>query len=350
MLTRRKHHCRCCGGVFCGDCADYLPRDNQIGLPLSKPHEHASERYICVGCASSMPPTVARVITYNPLYNMFRHLPLDIAFCFDATASMGPYIRNVEENIDEMVEDIHRHHYVDMHMGAVAYRDHQYGELLNNFIPMQNHHSKFERLVFHIGAMSAEGNDYPEAMAAGLGVAQRLRWRPHAVKMLVIITDAPPHGTGYPQDSYPQGDPTGLNPFNLVDQLAADGVKVYTIGVEPSSAQSGADTVLTELGRRGRGFYIGLQPHHHLHHQIAAIACTLALQGICSEELLIPGANPQAAAAAAFARMKVNTMPQLYVNNGVVTGMHREPMTADRVYNEYVTDPNLPGPPPYPRY
>ena len=90
MLIRRKHHCRCCGGVFCGDCADYLPKDTHIELPLKKNGERQGERYICVGCASSLPPTIARRITYNPMYNMFRHLPLDIVFCFDATASMGP--------------------------------------------------------------------------------------------------------------------------------------------------------------------------------------------------------------------------------------------------------------------
>jgi hypothetical protein len=289
-------------------------------------------------------------MAFNPLYNLYRHLPLDIVFCFDATASMMPYIRNVEENIDEIVEDIHGHHYIDMQMGAVSYRDHQYADYLANWIPMQNHHRKFERMILHIGAFAAANNDYAEAMAPGLGIVQKLHWRPHAVKMLVIITDAPPHGYGNADDSYKEGDPSGLDPFALVDSLAKDGVNIYTVGVEPSSAQSGADQVLMALAARGHGLYCALQPHHHLHRKIAAIACTLALQGICSEELQASN-DPRTAAAAAFARMKKATMPQLTVgSNGVVVDTHREVLTPNRIYREYIDGAYLPPPPPYSRY
>jgi len=350
-FTRRRHHCRCCGGVFCGDCADYLPVGKTVSLPLHKPGESHSELHICIGCASVLRPAIAQKINRNPVYNLFKHLPLDIVFCFDSTASMGPFIHNVERNIDEIVDDIHRHHYIDMHMGAVGYRDHQYGDMVANVIQMQNHHKKFDKLIFHIHAASAPGNDYPEAMSAGLAIAQKLTWRPQAVKMLVIITDAPPHGCGHPQDAYPQGDPTGLNPFAMAESLARDGVNIYTIGVEPHAASSGADNVLQDLARRGHGLYCALEPHHHLHHRIAAIACTLALQGICSEELAAANGDQAAAAQAAFARMKSNTMPQLSVGaNGVVYDVHRQPMTADRVYSEYVVAGNLPPPPPFNRY
>jgi len=350
-FTRRKHHCRCCGAVFCGDCADYLPNGNSLTLPLHKPGEAHHEQHICIDCASVIRPGTLQKTTLDPLYKMFKHLPLDIVFCFDSTGSMGPFIHNVENNIDEIINDIHRHHYVDMHMGAVGYRDHQYGTLLANYVPMQNHHKKFDKLIFHIHSTTAEGNDYPEAMSVGLAIAQKLTWRPQSVKMLVVITDAPPHGCAYPQDAYPQGDPTGLNPFALADTLANDGVNIYTIGVEPESATSGADRVLQDIARRGRGLYCALEPHHHLHHRIAAIACTLTMQGIVSEELAAANGNQALAAQAAFARMKANTMPQLNVGpNGVIYDVHRQPMTADRIYSEYIVPGNLPPPPPFNRY
>jgi len=169
--------------------------------------------------------------------------------------------------------------------------------------------------------------------------------------MLVLITDAPPHGFGYPEDSYPLGDPSGLHPFGLVETLARDGVNLYTIGVEPHSANSGADRILFDLARIGHGFYCALQPHHHLHRHIAAIACTLTLQSICAEELLISNSDPRAAAAAAFGRMKAASMPQLVVGpNGMVTDIHREALTPDRIYNEYLTSQYLPPPPPFSRY
>jgi len=350
VLTRRRHHCRCCGGVFCADCVDYQPAAG-VTLPLHKEGEHSGEIRVCIACASVLRPGIVQKMSANPLYKNYRHLPLDLVFCFDATTSMDSHIHKVEHTIAEIVDDIHRHHYVDMHLGAVGYRDHQYGDTICNFIAMQNHHKKFEKLVYHIDASFGPANDIPEALPVGLALAQRLTWRPQAVKMLLIITDAPPHGVGYQEDDYPNGDPNGLDSYALTDSLVKDGVSIYTIGVEPLATETGANKILQDLANRGHGFHCSLEDHGHLHHQIAALACTLTMRGIVSEELVAANGDGVVAAQAAFARMKSNTMPQITLNtSGVMTDFHRQPLTADRIYSEFVVPGNLPPAPVFSRY
>ena len=72
---------------------------------------------------------------------------------------MVSHLDLVEREIGWIVEDIHSHHLVSLHLMAVTYRDHQYGERLLNTIPPQNHYHKFERMVRHVHAFAAHNND-----------------------------------------------------------------------------------------------------------------------------------------------------------------------------------------------
>jgi hypothetical protein len=49
------------------------------------------------------------------------------------------------------------------------------------------------------------GGDGPEAIADALDAVLKLSWRPEAVKMCVLIADAPPHGLGTAGDGFPNG-------------------------------------------------------------------------------------------------------------------------------------------------
>lgn len=46
------------------------------------------------------------------------------------------------------------------------------------------------------------GGDGPEAQTAALAAALNMKWREKAVKMVVLITDAPPHGLGESGDGF----------------------------------------------------------------------------------------------------------------------------------------------------
>lgn len=46
------------------------------------------------------------------------------------------------------------------------------------------------------------GGDGPEAQTAALAEALNMEWREGAAKMVVLITDAPPHGIGEDNDGF----------------------------------------------------------------------------------------------------------------------------------------------------
>lgn len=92
-----------------------------------------------------------------------------------------------------------------------------------------------------VDQMSAQGGgDGPEALSDGLVAAYRMRWRDAASKVVILITDAPPHGlepappSGPPTDGYPQCCPCGADPLEVAHKMARRGIVVYTIGAEPT--------------------------------------------------------------------------------------------------------------------
>ena len=49
----------------------------------------------------------------------------------------------------------------------------------------------------NISTLSAKGGgDRPEAVTAAMFATLNMNWRSNATKMVVLITDAPPHGIG----------------------------------------------------------------------------------------------------------------------------------------------------------
>ena len=59
---------------------------------------------------------------------------------------------------------------------------------------------QMEKNLASLNAMG--GGDGPEAQTAALAAALDLEWREEAVKMVVLITDAPPHGLGEAGDGF----------------------------------------------------------------------------------------------------------------------------------------------------
>lgn len=58
--------------------------------------------------------------------------------------------------------------------------------------------------------VASGGGDGPEAQTAALNNALNMKWRKDAAKIVVLITDAPPHGIGESNDLIPDGDPDSM--------------------------------------------------------------------------------------------------------------------------------------------
>jgi hypothetical protein len=95
----------------------------------------------------------------------------------------------------------------ELRVGLVAFRDHppqdhtfvtrNFGFTSDIAVMRQN----LRRLV------AKGGGDGPEAQTAALSDALNMDWRNGAIKIVILITDAPPHGIGEDKDGFPQGSP-----------------------------------------------------------------------------------------------------------------------------------------------
>jgi len=134
---------------------------------------------------------------------------LDIAFVLDCTASMNPYITSCKENINiistkikEEVKDC------DVHFALTMYRDippmdHSFITKTVNFTPYP-----FQIKMELDPVQASGGGDGPECLTSALYCCSNLKWRKDAIKIMIVITDAPPHGLEKKgKDHFPDGDP-----------------------------------------------------------------------------------------------------------------------------------------------
>ncbi|CAF4384967.1 unnamed protein product [Rotaria socialis] len=161
---------------------------------------------------------------------------LDLAFIIDATGSMGSYIKSAQENMRNIVQDIIISEKCLLNVALILYRDHPPQDS-TFIIKVNNFTDDMEEAKANIDLASASGGgDGPEAMTPALhAAAHTLSWRTNAVKIAILIADAPPHGLDVNGDHWPNGDPSGHDPIECVALLAEHGITLYTIGCEPAA-------------------------------------------------------------------------------------------------------------------
>lgn len=150
---------------------------------------------------------------------------IDLALLMDCTGSMGPYIDMVRRKIADIIhcaKDIDPR--AKVRIAFLGYRD--IGSA-TRFIKVDfKTKEDIPMLVDTLSSVQAvDGGDAPEDIAGALNVALSLNWKSRT-RLLVIIGDAPCHGSRYHSevDEFPNGDPHGLVPEDLIIQLASESV------------------------------------------------------------------------------------------------------------------------------
>ena len=97
-------------------------------------------------------------------------------------------------------------------------------------------------------------------MTQALYEAVRLKYRENAIKICVIIADAPPHGLNQGgNDGFPKGNPLGHDPIKVAKQMAKLGIILYVVACEPSlSKYKGAHDLMAGLAKITEGRYLPL--------------------------------------------------------------------------------------------
>ncbi|KAL5493024.1 hypothetical protein ACEPAI_4472 [Sanghuangporus weigelae] len=168
---------------------------------------------------------------------------LDLLIILDVTASMGSYIESAKKNIIEICSMLRASGRLKegdgLRVSLLAYRDYPAGDKYSVLIP----HPFTEDLKVmkgYLTPLKAEGgHDYPEAFGTALEYAydEIDDWRDEALKVIIVITDAAPHGINEKGDSFPDGGPSGMNvrdPLELAKAMADMDFSIFVLACEPT--------------------------------------------------------------------------------------------------------------------
>lgn len=163
--------------------------------------------------------------------------PLDILFLQDATGSQGPYITSARTAIQEICTKISSSASLSkgaLRFGLIAFRDHPPQD--NTFVTKNfGFTDNVDVMKTNLQSLTATGGgDGPEASTAALAEALNTEWKDDAVKIVVLITDAPPHGIGEQGDGFRDGSPDQNDPLDIARQMAERGITLYVIACEPA--------------------------------------------------------------------------------------------------------------------
>eukprot|EP00732_Lithocolla_globosa_P001010 Lithocolla_globosa_v1_NODE_424_length_4101_cov_9.723431.p1 type:complete len:997 gc:universal NODE_424_length_4101_cov_9.723431:1097-4087(+) len=155
---------------------------------------------------------------------------LDVAFTFDTTGSMGSWIMATKKEIKKMVKELEKQA-SSTQFGLVPYKDYCDKEVTKVY-PFSSDLSEIQKAVDSMQASG--GGDEPEAVALALDkTLNELKWRTEAVKVAVVIADAPPHGLSCAKshsDSLPKGEPDGKDPIACGHAMRRQGISLFVVG------------------------------------------------------------------------------------------------------------------------
>ncbi|KAG1810938.1 uncharacterized protein BJ212DRAFT_1376889 [Suillus subaureus] len=179
-------------------------------------------------------------------------VPLDIMFLQDATGSQQPYINTARSGITQICNTLlagGKFTPQDLRFGLIAFRDHPPQDL-SFIIQEYPFTSDVGSFTSNLGGLTAMGGgDEPESQSDALSAAYKADWKDEATKVVVLITDSPPHGIGEDGDNFPDGCPLQIDPLRVATQMGKAGITLYVIACEPSLGQA---------YKRARDFYQGL--------------------------------------------------------------------------------------------
>jgi hypothetical protein len=140
-------------------------------------------------------------------------LSSDIVFVHDATDSQQPYIDDARQFVNNRIRDIQNNAIMnggDARYRVIAFRDHrEQGDLwtVHDSNPFTKDSAVLKRQLDAL--VASGGGDGPEAQIDALDAALRSSWRRDAKRIVILITDSPPHGIGEPGDVVPASHPRG---------------------------------------------------------------------------------------------------------------------------------------------
>jgi len=149
-----------------------------------------------------------RIILYDGIkINNEKYSAADICFICDATASMDDYMEAIRKSLISFLDDVKPQINMKPRVAFIAFRDRGDEE-----VEPKDFTTDYDGMVKFIEGIECEdGGDPCEDSVAALKAALKLDWSSD-LNYVYLITDSPPHGKSYHEDSieddYPDDDET----------------------------------------------------------------------------------------------------------------------------------------------
>lgn len=134
----------------------------------------------------------------KPLDPSKRPPPLDIVFVLDVTNSMDPQIKGIRDGIGQFGEELKKNE-LEARIGMVAFRDIEYDKEALKVLQFVGGPFTTDTKAYstEVGKLKADGGgDEPESSLDAIVKAAEQPFRGKALKVLLLITDAPPQTKG----------------------------------------------------------------------------------------------------------------------------------------------------------
>ncbi|KAL4501404.1 hypothetical protein ABPG72_021211 [Tetrahymena utriculariae] len=161
-------------------------------------------------------------------FQILNKQAVSICFLVDATGSMEPYVSQVQEQINKIVDMIQSssQQHMDVFISTVAYRDRNDENSFEkqNFTKCVDEFQQFLQKLDFSG-----GDDECEDVKIGLQQVKTLGWKEDHLNILIWIADAPCHGNEFhtedEEDHYPDDDKDEIKA--LLQQISEQQIDIY---------------------------------------------------------------------------------------------------------------------------
>lgn len=179
-------------------------------------------------------------------------LSIDVVFVMDTTKSMQPYIDMTREAVLKMVKTTGDKLKEKVRFGLVGYRDSvaaapavEYTS--HNYTPdLVDAATLIDLLSSQVKATTVGSIDYAEEVFAGVDTGLHSKWRPGALRFIVLIGDASSHPRGHAQNT------TGKDETDLRRELDDAGIHLLSIHLQDDRAKEDHDRAVAQFAHLAR--------------------------------------------------------------------------------------------------
>ena len=168
----------------------------------------------------------------------FKDTNLDLMFIMDLTGSMGMWLNEAKQNINNIINEITENNPGSkIRVSYVGYKD------FSSIGEERKYSSKeftenIKEITDYINTLTCSGGgDIPEDIVGALKHALKMNWESEA-KYAILVCDAPCHGKQYhtiSYDRFPNGDPDGTTLESIMEQMRLKGITFYCLEIDSST-------------------------------------------------------------------------------------------------------------------